>query len=117
MNLQLHQVVSDITGATGMSIIRAIVTGERDPNVLASHRDRRCHSSVETVCQALIGNYREEHIFALTQAVELYDVYQTKLLICDTRIEAILKRLKKNAAPPKSKLPPARRKARQSNEP
>jgi transposase len=75
MNLQLHHIVSDITGVTGMAIIRAIVGGERDPNVLASHRDRRCHASVETVCQALIGNYREEHIFALAQAVELYDVY------------------------------------------
>jgi transposase len=85
--------------------------------VLASQRDRRCHASVETVCQALIGNYREEHIFALTQAVELYDVYQTKVLTCDTQIEAILKRLKQNARPPKSKLPPARRRARQSNEP
>jgi hypothetical protein len=67
MNLQLHHIVSDITGVTGMSIIRAIVAGERDPKVLASQRDRRCHASVETVCQALIGNYREEHIFALTQ--------------------------------------------------
>ena len=76
MNLQLHHVVSDITGVTGMAIIRAIVAGERDPNVLASHRDRRCHASVETVCQALIGNYREEHVFALTQALELYDFYR-----------------------------------------
>jgi transposase len=117
MNLQLHHIVSDITGVTGMSIIRAIVAGERDPKVLASQRDRRCHASVETVCQALIGNYREEHIFALTQAVELYDVYQTKVLTCDTQIEAILKRPKQNARPPKSKLPPARRRARQSNEP
>jgi transposase len=58
MNLQLHHVVSDITGVTGMAIVRAIVAGERDPTVLASHRDRRCHASVETVCQALIGNYR-----------------------------------------------------------
>ena len=107
MNLQLHHIVSDITGVTGMSIIRAIVAGERDPNVLASQRDRRCHASVETVCQALIGNYREEHIFALTQAVELYDVYQTKVLTCDTQIEAILKRLKQNARPPKASfLPP-----------
>jgi hypothetical protein len=47
--------------------------------VLASHRDRQCHATVETVCQALVGNYREEHIFALTQALELYDVYQTKV--------------------------------------
>src|SRR5256885_1154902 len=67
MNLQLHHVVTDITGATGMAIIRAIVAGERDPNVLARHRDRRCHASVETICQALVGNYREEHIFALAQ--------------------------------------------------
>lgn len=65
MNLQLHHVVSDITGVTGMAIVRAIVAGERDPTVLASHRDRRCHASVETVCQALIGNYREEHVFAV----------------------------------------------------
>ncbi len=69
MNLQLHHVVSDITGVTGMAIIRAIVAGERDPG-LASYRDRRCHATVETVCQALVGNYREEHVFALTQAVE-----------------------------------------------
>ena len=100
-----------------MSIIRAIIAGERDPNVLVLHRDRRCHASLETMCQALIGNYREEHIFALSQAVELYDVYQAKRLICDARIEAVLERLKKNAAPPKGKLPPARRRARQSNEP
>jgi len=52
-------VISDITGATGMRIIRAIVAGERDPDTLASYRDIRCHSSVETVRQALIGNYRE----------------------------------------------------------
>jgi len=90
MNLQLHHVVSDITGVTGMTIIRAIVAGERDPNVLASHRDRRCHASVEMVCQALVGNYPEEHVFALTQALELYEVYQTKVTACDEHIEAIL---------------------------
>jgi transposase len=79
MNLQLHHVVSDITGVTGMRIIRAIVNGERDPDVLASFRDRGCHASVETIRQALIGNDREEHIFALSQALELYDIYQTKV--------------------------------------
>src|ERR1700712_549497 len=83
MNLQLHHVVSDITGVTGMAIVRAIVAGEPGPSVLASHRDRRCHASVETMCQALIGNYREEHVFALTQALELHDVYQTKVSACD----------------------------------
>ena len=117
MNLQLHHVVSDITGVTGMTIIRAIVAGERDPNVLASHRDRRCHASVEMVCQALVGNYREEHIFALTQALELYEVYQTKVAACDEQIEAILKRLKKNAPPPASKLLPVRQRTHQPNAP
>src|SRR6195952_4235828 len=71
MNLQLHHVVSDVTGVTGMTIIRAIVAGEREPNIWASHRERGCHASVETICQALIGNYREEHVFALSQALEL----------------------------------------------
>ena len=117
MNLQLHHVVSDITGVTGMTIIRAIVAGERDPNVLASHRDRRCHASVEMVCQALVGNYREEHVFALTQALELYEVYQTKVTACDEQIEAILKRLKKNAPPPASKLLPVRQRTHQPNAP
>ena len=93
MNLQLHHVVSDITGVTGMRIIRAIVDGERDPDVLAAYRDRRCHASVETIRQALIGNDREEHIFALSQALELYDTYQAKVVECDKRIEAVLKRL------------------------
>src|SRR6195952_553836 len=117
MNLQLHHVVSDITGVTGMAIVRAIVAGEPGPSVLASHRDRRCHASVETMCQALIGNYREEHVFALTQALELHDVYQTKVSACDKPIEAILKRLKKNAAPPATELLPVRQRTRQPNAP
>jgi transposase len=117
MNLQLHHVVSDITGVTGMTIIRAIVAGERDPNVLASHRERGCHASVETICQALVGNYREEHLFALTQAVELYDVYQTKVTACDKQVDAILKRLENSATPPASRLLPARQRTRQPNAP
>jgi transposase len=117
MNLQLHHVVSDVTGVTGMTIIRAIVAGERDPNILASHRERGCHASVETICQALIGNYREQHVFALSQALELYDVYQTKVAACDKQIEAILKRLKKSATPPASKLLPPRHRSCQPNAP
>ena len=117
MNLQLHHVVSDITGVTGMRIIRAIVAGERDPAILASYRDARCHASVETVRQALVGNVREEHIFALTQAIELYDVYQAKVAACDGQIEAILTRLRSSATPPAEKLPAARHKTRQPNGP
>jgi transposase len=115
MNLQLHHVVSDITGVTGMSIIRAIVGGEHDPAVLVTHRERGCHASVETMCQALVGNYREEHVFALTQALELYDAYQTKVSDCDKQIQVVLARLKQAASPPAQKLPPVRCRTRQPN--
>jgi transposase len=78
MSVQPHHVVTDVTGATGMRILRAIVEGERDPAVLASHRDRRCHASVEEVSAALTGNWREEHIVALGQALELDDACQAR---------------------------------------
>ena len=93
MNLQLHHVVADITGATGMRIIRAIIGGERNRSVLASMRDKRCHSSVETIEKALTGHYRAQHLFVLEQAVALYDVYQQKVAACDVRIEAVMNAL------------------------
>ena len=117
MNLQIHHVVADITGVTGMRIIRAIVAGERDPDRLAACRDRRCHASIETVRQALVGNDREEHVFALAQAVELYDVYQAKVAACDARIEAVLERLRPARAKPIGPLPAARHNTRQPNAP
>jgi transposase len=117
MNLQIHHVVSDITGATGMRIIRAIIAGERDPAVLASYRDPRCHATAETIAAALTGNDREEHIFALTQAVELYDLYQTKVADCDIRIKAVLDRLKAQIPKQAGKLPPARQTTKQPNAP
>jgi hypothetical protein len=71
MNIKLQHVVSDVTRVTGMAIIQAILTGERDPSVLARLRDRHCpHSEVE-IARALQGNWRPEHLFALQQAVEL----------------------------------------------
>ena len=85
--------------------------------VLASYRDRRCHASVETIRQALVGNDREEHIFALTQALELYDVYQAKVADCDVRIEAVLKRLRKASSTPVGKPPTVRTTQKQSNAP
>ncbi len=91
MNLQLHNVLSDITGETGMKIIRAIVNGERDPNVLASYRNERCKNSIEVIEKSLMGYYRAEHIFALTQALELYDIYKEKIVVCDIKIEEHLK--------------------------
>jgi transposase len=106
MNLLLHHVVSDITGLTGMRIIRAILVGERDPAVLAQHRDPRCKSSVEVIAKSLVGNYRQEHLFALEQAVALYDSYQTQLAACDQRIEqylASLDRVTEELPPPPAK--------------
>jgi transposase len=117
MNLQLHHVVSDVTGATGLRIIRAIVAGERDLDKLAGYRDPRCHAPLETIRQALIGNDREEHVFALAQALELYDVYQAKVAACDARIEAVLTRLRDAAAKPAGTLPPALPAIRQANAP
>src|ERR1700726_4748962 len=93
MNLQLHHVVADITGATGLRIIRTILAGERDPNVLARLRHYQCHASADTIEKALTGSYRREHLFALEQALALYDVYQEKASACDIRIEAVLKEL------------------------
>jgi len=90
MNLLLHNVVSDITGVTGMKIIKAMLAGERDPQVLARHRHGCCHSSEETIAKSLVGNYRDEHLFALRQAVELYEIYQNKIADCETAIIAQL---------------------------
>jgi len=91
MNLQLHHVVADITGATGLRIIRAILAGEHDPIALAHLRDYRCHASAETIGKALTGSYRAEHLFALEQALALFDAYHEKASACDVRIEAVLK--------------------------
>lgn len=116
MNLQLHHVVSDITGVTGMRIIRSIVGGERDPKRLAAMRDVRCRQTEGTIESALIGNYRPEHILSLRHALELFDVYQLKVGECDVEIEAALKLLQKSVADPVA-LPKSRRKQKQMNEP
>ncbi len=86
MNLQLANVVSDITGATGMRIVRAVLDGERDPLVLARLRDRRCKSSEQTIARSLHGNFRPEHLFSLKQAVDLYEFYQGQIAECDRQI-------------------------------
>ena len=87
MNLQLHHVISDVTGETGTKIIRAIVNGERSPTILAEYRDPRCKSSIADIIGALTGNYRAEHLFALKQSLELYDYFQEKIHACDQEIK------------------------------
>lgn len=91
MNVKLQHVVSETMGKTGQAIIRAVVAGERDPQVLASLRDRRCAHSEETIAKALQGTWREEHLFALRQTLALYDVHQRLIEECDEAIEKLLR--------------------------
>jgi transposase len=90
MNIQLHRVVSDITGVTGMAIIRAIVAGKRDTQELAKLKDPRAKSSVAEIAAALEGDYRAEHLFVLSQELSLYDTYQQQIAQCDGQIEQCL---------------------------
>ncbi len=117
MNLQLHHVVTDITGATGMRIMDAILSGERDPHRLAELRDARCHSSVETIAAALEGNWRPEHLFSLRQAVALYRFYQDRITECDAAIEAALDELCRAQALPEHPLPQPRQQGKSKNAP
>ena len=94
MNIKLQHVLSDITGDTGMRIIRAIVGGEYDPKILSQYRDWRCKQPIEIIEKALTGSYREEHIFSLKQALALYDTYQSQIKACDIEIERQLLKLK-----------------------
>jgi transposase len=90
MNIQLTEVLSDIVGMTGQAIIRAIVVGERDPQVLARYRRSRVKASAEEVTKALTGNWREEHLFVLRQAVAMYDDIGRHLTECDAKLETLL---------------------------
>ena len=87
MNLQLHHVISDITGLTGLAIIDAILAGERDPTKLAALRNRRIHASAETITKSLVGDYRPEHVFTLRQSLGAYRYYQQLVAECDVEIE------------------------------
>lgn len=116
MNVQLHHVVTDITGVTGMRIIRAIVAGNHAPDQLAAFRDVRCSASAETIREALTGTYRPEHLFALRHALELYDVHHAKVAECDQAIDAVLQQLNTDRPAPDDPLPAVRH-AKGRNEP
>jgi transposase len=116
LNIKLTEVVSDITGVTGMSILQAILHGDRDPLALAKLRDRRCKQDEATIASALHGNWRPEHLFALQQAVELYEFYHRQLAACDRQIEAHLHTFADQSQG--QPLPPRpRRRKRKANEP
>ena len=107
MNVKLAEVVADVTGVTGMAIIKAILAGERDPNKLAESRNVMRKRTRAEIARALEGNWRAEHLFALRQAVELYEFYWQKVRACDTELESHLKTFADRTAgqpvPPRAK--------------
>ena len=90
MNIQLANVISDIVGETGQKIVRAIITGERDGHILANLKSNRIRASKDEIKKSLVGNWREEHLFALKQAMSLYDAYSERLTECDRQLETML---------------------------
>lgn len=108
MNLKLTEVVSDITGKTGMTIIRAILAGERAPQRLATSRDKRCKPDHATIAKALTGHWRAEHLFALQQAVDQYDFLAQQLRACDGHIEGCLQAFVPDVETDAPQAPPAR---------
>ena len=119
MNVQLHKVVSDITGTTGMAIIRGIIAGERDPQILAAKKHYRAKRSEAEIAAALNGDYRSEHVFALQQELQLYDVYQTQIAACDRQIQECLAQFSDKVNLDESPLPQPKhpRHKPQGNEP
>lgn len=93
MNVQVHHAVSDLTGKTGLAIVRAIVHGERDPARLAALRDRRCKKSEAEIAEHLSGNWRPEHLFNLKMALRLYEELCAMLADYDREIQGLLEEL------------------------
>jgi transposase len=114
MNLQIHHAISDITGVTGLAILDAILAGERDPQVLARHRNPRITASPETIAKALVGDYRPEHLFTLRQSLVSYRHYQQLIGACDAEVQALLGTFASQVDPAVHPLPPSTKKARRT---
>jgi transposase len=106
MNLLLDKVVSDVTGVTGMRILEAILSGERDPVKLAQLKDRRIQASEQEIIKALEGDYRKEHLFTLKQSLELYKYSRKQIIKCDKEVEKLLKKIQKRACAQTDPPPP-----------
>ena len=117
MNLKLHTVLTDLTGQTGLKIVRGILDGERDPERLAAYRDYHCHASHSEIMAALTGNYRTEHLFALRQNFAAYQFLLKQIAECDGEIERLLTSLAAQQPPPSAPLPAARGKRASKHQP
>jgi transposase len=114
MNVRLTNVLSDITGVTGLKIIRAIISGERNPQLLASMREPGCKKSEAEIVKSLEGHYKREHLFALKQALELYDFYDQQLMACDAELEAMYQEVEPPEDPGTPPPAPRKRKRRKN---
>jgi transposase len=115
MNVQLHHVISDITGLTGLAIVDAILRGERDPEKLADLRHYRIQADRETIRKSLEGNWRREHLFTLRQAREAYGQYQRQIEECAAEIAGLLQEIVPKTDPAQKPLPPDNKKQRARN--
>lgn len=105
MNLQIHHVISDITGVTGLAITDAIIAGQRDPVELAKLRDYRIKASAETITKSLVGDYRAEHIFTLQQSQAAYRYYQQLIGGCDQEIQKLIEEFQTKDGDPQTPAP------------
>jgi transposase len=112
MNVQLHNAISDLSGVTGQAIVRAILAGERHPARLAALRDRRIQASPEELVQSLRGNWKEDALFELQQAVEAYDFYGRQVARCDEQLRQYLAALPSHEQVAESKVGAAKDKAK-----
>ncbi len=110
MNIKLTEVISDITGTTGMKIIRAIIDGQRDPKKLAALRDPRCKNDADVIAKALQGTWKAEHLFSLQQALHLFDFYQKQIEECEIRIKQSLETFDDRSNG--ESLPPSKKKSK-----
>jgi len=114
MNVLLHHAIADITGETGQAILKAIIAGERDPQVLAELRDSRCRKSKEEIAKALTGDWREEHLFTLRQSYEAWRYHQDLIVECDKEVK---KQIKKIDGPSVKEAPAHRKRKKCPDEP
>jgi transposase len=118
MNIQLANVISDLSGVTGQMIVRAILAGERDPWKLAQLSHPRIQASRTEIAKSLEGTWRPELIFILQQELEMYDTYQRRVAECDEQLQKHLAGFADTIAPPaKEDLPPKKKKKQNKNNP
>src|ERR1700688_3288950 len=117
MNLQLHHVISDITGMTGIAILEAILAGERNPHTLATLRDRRIKASADTIAKSLVGDYRREHLFTLRQSLMAFRHYQELIGACDTEIAEYLEAFESKVDPPEVPLAKSQEEQKPNSDP